>query len=378
MSNRLSVAIHDRLDSISVEDWDVLFAGHPDSYAMVRLVQSSGMDGFSFHSIVVRDGAVPILLLPLFDAVFDLKNLLDGLAGRIASALARLFPSVMSPRLLGVGFVEGEWGAAGIRPDTQAPILAQAWQMAFESLEKLAAKLRATVTVLLNFTPSAVASIPHAELARYAQIDTLPCGRLSLPFDRLDGYLSSLSKNMRKDLRRKQKAAADLQIVHATDPMQWIDDIYRLYIATVERADMSLGTHRRSYFIDVCQKVPGSEYVLYFHNGQLVAFNLLVTREDAIIDKYFCMDERIGRELNLYFVSWLENVRQCIDRKIRIYHAGPGAEATKARLGATFVPSLTLFRGAGPILHFFLAAFRGHLAYKPAVDLADPTLTATP
>ncbi len=374
MHPRLRATVHNRLDSIGPDDWRALFANHPDSYEMIRLVQASGMNGFSFHSIVVHCADAPVLLLPLFNAALDLKSLLEGTPARIAAALARLFPSVMSPRILGIGFVEGEWGAVGVRPGLANDILDNAWHLAFESLATLAKKLGTVLTLLLNFTPRTLAAIPVRHIASFARIDTLPCGRLSLPYASEEEYLASLSKTTRKDIRRKLKAAASVQIRHVTDPSPWLHDLYTLYLATVERADMSLGTQRIAYFRDIGHAVPGTFFVLYFSQDRLVAFNLLVAREGALIDKYFCMDEKLGPELNLYFVSWIQNVRHCIDQKIPLYHAGPGAEATKARLGATFVPSITLFRGAGPILHFFLAFFRGHMAYKPAVDLTDPAV----
>jgi hypothetical protein len=73
-----------------------------------------------------------------------------------------------------------------------------------------------------------------------------------------------------------------------------------------------------------------------------------------MVDKYFCMDYEVGRKYNLYFLSWLENVRYCVERIIPLYHAGQGAESTKARLGATFIPSLILFKHRQPVIDRFL------------------------
>jgi hypothetical protein len=74
-------------------------------------------------------------------------------------------------------------------------------------------------------------------------------------------------------------------------------------------------------------------------------------------DKFFCMDYGIGRKYNLYFLSWLENIRTCVERKIPVYYAGQGTEEVKAHLGATFIPSYILFNHRQPLLDHILAAW---------------------
>jgi len=120
---------------------------------------------------------------------------------------------------------------------------------------------------------------------------------------------------------------------------------------------MAFGALNRSYFENICERVPGAEYTLYFVQEELVAFNLLVVKQEALEDKFFCMDYRLGRHYNLYFLSWLENVRTCMERKIPVYYAGQGTEEVKAHLGATFIPSHIFFRHRNPVLDRFLAAW---------------------
>ena len=72
------------------------------------------------------------------------------------------------------------------------------------------------------------------------------------------------------------------------------------------------------------------------------------------------MDYELGRKYNLYVLSWLENVRTCVERKIPLYYAGQGTEKTKAHLGATFIPSFILFKHRQPV-------FDRLLVWQPAV-----------
>jgi len=117
---------------------------------------------------------------------------------------------------------------------------------------------------------------------------------------------------------------------------------------------MALGMHNRLFFEKICQMVQGAEYILYFVKDQLAAFNLIVVRQDALVDEYFCMDYEIGRQYNLYFLSWLDNIRYCIDHQIPVYHVGHGAQETKVHLGATLTPSFVLFKHRRPLFDRFL------------------------
>ena len=107
---------------------------------------------------------------------------------------------------------------------------------------------------------------------------------------------------------------------------------------------MAFGVHNRLFFEKICERVPGAEYTLYFVQEELVAFNLLVVKQEAMVDKYFCMDYELGRKYNLYFLSWLENVRCCVERNIPLYHAGQGAENNQSAPGCDVYPELYLIQ----------------------------------
>jgi hypothetical protein len=91
------------------------------------------------------------------------------------------------------------------------------------------------------------------------------------------------------------------------------------------------------------------------------------------------MDYRLGRKYNIYVLSWLENVRTCVERKIPLYYAGQGAEKTKAHLGATLIPNFILFKHRLPVIDRLLIArpavnnkFLSHLRFWPGADRSTP------
>lgn len=353
-----------RLDAIDQPTWDRLFRDHPDGLALAKLIASDGMDGVSASTLIIRNDHGPILVLPLFTARIDASSLIEGPAAPIARFLARVAPGPMHPRLLGIGFVEGEWGAAGFSADATPAHLDRAWSLAFDTIRTLAKSTRTKFLTLLDIEPSTLASIPPHLRRQFVPMDTDPCARLSLPFESVDAYLASLSRSTRQNIRRRLRNRNEIRIERTTSRAHHLDRIYELYARTVERAELKLGILRPSYFEHFCSRIPGAHIALYFKGNDLLAFNALVERPDILLDKYFCMEEDRGREHSLYYLSWLENVRYAIENKIPLYHAGAGAEETKKRLGCSFEPTETLFLHTNPFIHRAVAALARAVARR--------------
>ena len=251
-----------------------------------------------------------------------------------------------------MGLLDGEWSEIGIDPHIDAGTLDAACKMAFGALQTLATELKSDIVAFYNFNHTA--NFPE----KYSKNSTGCHGSLApncrLDFNSLEEYLSRLSRAARKDLRRKMRVSHEVRVVRSRDISPFLDRIYKLYLETVERGPLAFGVHNRLFFEKICERVPGAEYTLYFVQEELAAFNLLVVKQEAMVDKYFCMDYELGRKYNLYVLSWLENIRTCVEQKIPVYQAGQGAEKTKAHLGATFIPSLILFRHRLPVYDRFL------------------------
>jgi hypothetical protein len=346
-----------RLDGVSGAELGRLFPEPSSTAALLSLLQESGIDGFTLRSIVVSKDDGPILLLPLFESRFDLSTFAKGWIKRALEAAGRLVPSIVRPRILGVGLLVGEWSEIGIDPLVDAGTLEAAWTMALSALQTLATELKSDIVAFYNFNHHG--KLPGEVFKRFNRVQCLPCARLPITFDSLEEYFSRLSSAARKDLRRKMRVSHEVRVIRSRNISPFLDRIYTLYLETVERSPLAFGVHSRVFLEKICDRVPGAEYTLYFVQEELAAFNLLVVKQEAMVDKYFCMDYELGRKYNLYFLSWLENVRYCVEQNIPLYHAGQGAEKTKAHLGATSIPSVILFKHRRPAIDHFLI---GHQA----------------
>lgn len=353
--NNLSWRYLSRLDGVTPADLERLFPEPSSTGGFLALLEGSGVDGFKQSSIVVLQDEVPVFLLPLFETRFDLSSFVDGWSKKLLHLAGDLIPSFFRPTVLCVGSLVGEWSEIGIDPGLDAETLDAAGAMAIRALQALASERKSDVVALYNFNQ--YGRLPGEVFKTFTRVHYRSCASLTIDFSSMEEYLGRLSRGARKDLRRKMRAAAAVRVMRSRSIAPYLDRVYTLYLETVERSPMAFGALSLSFFEKICETVPGAEYTLYFIEEELVAFNLLVVKPEAMEDKFFCMDYGLGREYNLYFLSWLENVRVCVERKIPVYHAGLGTEEVKAHLGATFIPSFILFRHRQPLLDRFLVAW---------------------
>jgi uncharacterized protein len=371
--NNLTCNCVQRLDGVSAAELGQLFPEPSITAPFLSLLQESGIDGFNLRSIVVLKDDAPILLLPLFETRFDLSTFVEGWIKKSLKVAGRLIPSLFQPRVLSVGLLAGEWSEIGIDPQIDEGTLDAACTMAFGALQKLAAELKSDIVAFYNFNH--YGKLPGEVFKKFNRVQCQSCARLPINFNSMEEFLARFSKAARKDLRRKMRASHEVRVIRSRTISPFLDKIYKLYLETVARSPVSFGVHKRLFFEKICERVAGAEYTLYFVQKELVAFNLLVVKQEAMVDIYFCMDHELGRTYNMYVLSWIENVRTCVERKIPLYYAGQGAEKTKAHLGATLIPSFILFRHRQPLIDRFLIAWPAvnnkvlsHLRFWPAVS----------
>jgi uncharacterized protein len=346
--NNLTCRCVPGLDGLSAAELERLFPDSSSTAPLLSLLQDTGIEGFNLSSIVVSNNGAPILLLPLFETRFDLSAFVEGWVKQALKVACRLFPSLFHPRILSVGTLIGEWSEIGIDTHIDPATLAAACTLAFDALHTITAERTSDIVAIYNFNQ--YGKLPEEAFKEFNRVQYRSCARLSIDFSGIEEYLSRLSSGARKDVRRKMRSAPHVRVVHSRTAAPFLDRIFSLYLETVSRGPMSLGVHSRQFFEKICESVPGAEYTLYFVQEELAAFNLLVVKPDAMTDLFFCMDCGLGRSNNLYVVSWLENVRTCLERNIPFYYAGQGTEKTKAHLGATFIPSFILFKHRRPLI----------------------------
>src|SRR5581483_2979949 len=322
----------------------------------------------------VREGGRLRAAVPAFLVEYKLDTTLTGPLRRVTEALDRRFPRLLRQRMLSLGSPVGEICHLGFAPDMDAAAQQRALDAMLAKAEEHAAAERARMLAVKDAGAaqqalwSAIA--PKHGLRRQPG---LPTAYLDVRFADLDAYLRSLSAGTRKDMRRKLKPAAALRIEYRRDIDDVRDEIMRLYEATYEHAVLDFEKLTPGYFAGVLGGLGERAFcVLYWLGERLVAFNLMLCDGARLLDKFFGMDYAVTRDYNLYFVSWMENVRYCIEHAIPLYQSGQGLHREKLRLGSRLSANWLWYRHRNRIVDALFAAFERLFR----LDRHDPELAA--
>ncbi len=184
-------------------------------------------------------------------------------------------------------------------------------------------------------------------------------------FTSLDEYLARLSAARRKDLRRKLKKRALLDVETlplgdaAFSSPALVDELYAMYLSVFAQSDIHFDLLGRDFFAALLQSRDcGGVVIFYRHGGKLAGYNICLVRNGMLIDKYIGLAYPLARELNLYFISWMVNLEYALAHGLRFYVAGWTDPEVKAGLGASFTFTRHLVWVKNPLLRALLRPLR--------------------
>ena len=163
-----------------------------------------------------------------------------------------------------------------------------------------------------------------------------------IDFASIDAYLSRLTRGRRRDLRRKLRSRADLDVEMlrtgpAFEDAGRVDAFYALYMNVYRQSDIKFDLLTRAFFASVLRDADAGGLVfVYRYAGRMIGWNLCFEHDGLLVDKYIGLQYPDAREHDLYAVSWVENLDYARRRGLRAYVAGWTDPQVKAHLGARF------------------------------------------
>ncbi|GGH19040.1 hypothetical protein GCM10007036_21640 [Alsobacter metallidurans] len=368
-----TTTIERSIAAVAREDWDRCFPGEAETWAFYRAVEEAGPPGFDWRYVVLRDQGEVLAVVPAFLTRYELDTTVQGGLKRITRMLSRALPWLMTLRLAALGSPVAERchiGFAPTAPPERQPELLALMLDAFEAMAD------AEGCGLMAVKDAGERDMPLwrriTDERGYQPIPGLPTGMLDMPAGGLDGYLATLSRATRKDLRRKMRVREDLRV----ERRQCVDDVVEavgaLYAETVAHSDLQFEHLPPNYFAAVLRHMPNATIVLYWAGDALVAFNLLIETPTHLVDKYIGMHYPAARRYNLYFISWIENIEYCAKRGIPTYQSGQAFYVSKLRLGCRLSPNWLLFRHRNRVINACLRV----VARIVRLDRFDPAIAS--
>lgn len=288
--------------------------------------------------------------VPVFAACFDLlTSAEDAWKKRVlASRFSRFLGRLLKVRTAFVGTTVSEYALLPVQADIEA--LPTNWLEAWGRHHALLiVKDLPQQSPLLSADDNAVSERLAAacSAAGFVLLQGQALAYVPIDFDDLDGYFARLPVGRRKNLRRKMRSLARLEVrrvptgdPHFRDP-QVIDVYYALYLAVYAQSEVHFDKLTRAFFAAVLQDA-GSRGIVFEYRPReaadqaLIGWNLCFESSGMLVDKYIGLAYPAAREHDLYFVSWVVNLDYAVERGLRYYVAGWTDPVVKARLGASF------------------------------------------
>lgn len=339
--------------AFDTKDWNNCFPRELENWHYYRAVEEAGIAGFAYRYFAVIENNLLRAVVPAFMTTYRLDTTVQGTVKRLTSSLARHFPKLLSIRLLCLGSPVSEICHVGFAPDvtdSEKPVLLA---MLVDRVKRYAQEQGVGLLAVKDARDDG-ARLWQPAIAGFSKMSGLPTAVLALPFRSFDDYLKSLSSATRKDMRRKLRSESAIRV----ETRQSIDDvkdrIQALYEATEARSDLQFERLPADYFSRVLARMPdNARCILYWANDDLLAFNLILESSERMIDKFIGTGEQ-ARRYNLYFLSWMENVRRCIAKGIPVYQSGQAGYAVKVRLGSRLMLNWNYFLHLNPLLNLLL------------------------
>lgn len=334
------------IEAFDREEWNALFADELEDWFYYHAVENAGLAGFEWIYLAVWDRGRLRAAVPGFVTEYRIDTTLTGPLKRVTRALARVAPGLLGVPLVSLGSPVGEICHLGFAADASAAERRRLTDALLARLFEFAAQRRIGMVAVKDASQSDdelwSAACGDAGLRRMPGQAT---ALLDLPFRSLDAYLGSLGPATRRDMRRKLRARPDIRVEWRSDIDDLLDRIMELYHATLAQAEYQFEALTPAYFSGVMRDPRGrARCATYWLGDTLIGFNLVLCNRHRLLDKFFGMDHALGRAHNLYYLSWMENVRYCIEQGLARYQSGQGLEREKLRLGSRLVPNSLWYR----------------------------------
>jgi hypothetical protein len=372
----LTVRMTSGVGALSEAEWSACYPGDAEGWHYYRACEIEAVPGVALAAVEVRDATGLVVAAPLFQLSYRLDTPLQGSLRSLAETVSRRFPSLTEWRMLAVGSPYADRCHIAIRPDLTERLRNDALAALIRAVEAEAERRKASLIVYKDLSGAELAATEGVlGRARYNQIRSLPVASLDLGgVADVEGYLARLSASTRKDVRRKLKGAGGVRVERRHDIEDLAGRIEALYEETRRNSSVDYGDFEAlpaDYFRSVSRSAgKGAQFMLYWVGDELAAFNLLLLGRDTAVDKFLGMRYPLARDNNLYVVSWIENVRFCLETGRRWLQSGQTAYGSKLRLGSRLNASSIFARHRNPVINRLIR----YAAPYAAFDRWDPDL----
>ena len=361
----LQVEIRSRADLEQGLQWQNLYAHERKDRRYYEIMEDTIDQGFNYGYFVLSDEAGQIRAIqPFFVNDQDMLGGTSPKTIKMMSQVRRIWPRLLKMRTLMIGCAVGE-GHLDAQNGASRSLVARSLAAA---LPKQARRLKTKMIVFKDFPRVDRPALSCLKESGFARIPSMPMTRLKLDFENYEGYLRTLGRSTRAQLRKKFKeseARASLEMRVVTDITPYINEVYPLYLAIWQRSSLQFEKATPEYFCRIGQSMPDKAlFFLWYFGGKIVAFNYCLILQDSICSEYLGFDYSVAFDLHLYYVVSRDVLKWAIANKYEWWYSTPLNYEPKFRLRQELDPLDLHVKHINPIFNFFL---------KRALPYLEPT-----
>ena len=323
--------------------------------------------------------------MPCFVAPFNLLTTAEESLHRrvVRLPLYRYWGRLLQWRTRFAGTTVSEY--APLPPDVAPAALARGLKAAYgRDCKLLIVKDIAQDSPLLSAAENAYARdfATACEAEGYVLLEGQALAWVPIDFASDDEYLARLSSGRRKNIRRKLRSRASLQIetVRTGDARfrdeAVLSEFYALFDNVYAQSEIHFDRLSAAFFRTLLQDAQTLGVVfVYRHAGQMIGWNLCYEHGGKLVDKYIGFAYPKAREQNLYFVSWMHNLNYAREHALTHYVAGWTDPEVKSFLGAQMTFTGHAVYARNPVLRWLLRRLGSHFesdrSWQTAAEAAD-------
>jgi predicted N-acyltransferase len=287
------------------------------------------------------------------------QDLLAGSANWMqapVNLVRRVLPRFLKLRTLMVGCAASE-GRMDATDEGRARWIGQ---LLAENLKEQSRRFRCGMVVMKEFHFETRAALKCMTEAGFTRVPSLPMTRLNIAYANFEELMTkSLGKSTRKSLRRKFKAADDVEPITMeafTDISTQIDELYPLYLSVFNRSAMHFEKLTKDFFVRLGREMPDKvRYFAWRQAGKAIAFSLCMVSGETLYDEYLGMDYTIALDLHLYFRTMRDIIQWGMDNGYRWYCSSALGYDPKLQMRCALEPLDLYVAHTSPIFNFFLS-----------------------
>lgn len=376
------VRVHDSVREIAQDAWDACFTDEAESWAYYAATEAALLPGFTWCYFAVRERGQVIAVAPAFITEYRLDTTIQGRVKQLLRPLLAVLRPALTLRLLCLGSPVADICHLGFSATLTFTARGEVAACLLRAFETYATSRGIGLLAAKDMVDDVLAGPVGAAFvaAGYARQPSLPNAVLDVRYSDLNGYLAALSTATRRDIRRKLRVRHEVQVErrYGRQALELVPEILRLYDAQRARSNVDFEqfeTLTPEYFRQVLLEHEGALVFVYRDRGgdqrSIAGFNFCYHSARVFVDKFIGLDQPRAGELNLYVLSWINNVEYCIEQRIATLQSGQTGYSMKRRLGSRLVPSSLLFRHRNRGLNVVLRA-AGPLLAANRYDKIEP------